>query len=257
MMIFGRIVMLQEERFDRILSEVSSKGAVKVAELADLMSTSESTIRRDINELDAAGKLRKVFGGAVPIDKGILTVDADVRIKSQKQIKEKEEIARYAASLIEDYDVVFLDAGTTTERMIDFLNNRTVVYVTNSVANVQKLAQRGFTAYVTGGTLKLHTQALVGPAAMNFINDFNFTKCFVGANGIDINRGYTTPNMDEAAIKRVVIQNSQNVYIIADSTKFGLISAVTFSPIEKAEIITDTLPDRNILKYTSVVEAGR
>lgn len=247
--------MLQEERFDKILSEVSSKGAVKVAQLAELMSTSESTIRRDINELDAAGKLRKVFGGAVHIDKGILTVDADVRTKSYKQVKEKEEIAKYAASLIEDHDVVFLDAGTTTERMIDFLNNRTVVYVTNSVTNVQKLAQRGFTVYVTGGTLKLHTQALVGPSALSFISNFNFTKCFVGANGIDIQRGYTTPNMDEAAIKKVVIENSQNVYVTADSTKFGVVSAVTFSPIEKAKIITDILPDQEYSKHTLVVEA--
>lgn len=249
--------MLQEERFDWILSEISSRGAVKVSQLASMMNISESTIRRDINELDAEGKLRKVFGGAVPVDKGILTVDLDVTTKSTEHVLEKESIAKYAASLIEDNDVVFLDAGTTTEKMIDYLYNKSVVYVTNSITNVQKLAKKGLTAYITGGNLKLHTQALVGPPALTLINSFNFTKSFLGANGVDVSKGYTTPSMDEAAIKRAIVDNTQQVFVLADSSKFGLISAVTFSSIEKAIVITDNLENGEYHKYTSVWEVGR
>lgn len=246
--------MLQEERFDCILSEISSRGAVKVSQLASMMNISESTIRRDINELDAEGKLRKVFGGAVPTDKSILTVDLDVKAKSSEHVAEKEGIAKYAASLIEDNDVVFLDAGTTTEKMIDYLFNKSVVYVTNSIINVQKLAKKGLNAYITGGHLKLNTQALVGPPALTLINSFNFTKSFLGANGVDVSKGYTTPSMDEAAIKRAIVDNTQQVFVLADSSKFGLISAVTFAPIEKAIVITDALENSEYHKYTSVWE---
>lgn len=249
--------MLQEERFDIILREVSAKGAVKVSQLAEMMNISESTIRRDINELDAAGKLRKVFGGAVSAARPIITVDADMDFRNAQNLKQKIDIARYSASLIKDHDVVFLDAGTTTEKMIDYLDNRTVVYVTNSLTNIQKLAEKGLTAYLTGGNLKVSTQALVGSPAIDLIKSFNFTKSFLGANGIDIKKGLTTPGMDEAAVKKAIIENSHKVYVVADSSKFGMVSAVTFSSLERAEIITEKLNDREFLKHTQVTEVYR
>ena len=112
--------MLQDERHSRILGKLKKNGSVKVTVLARELNTSESTIRRDINELDSKGRLRKVFGGAVAIKGDIDSIERDVAQRNQINVEEKEEIARYAASLISDRDFVYIDAGTTTERMIEY-----------------------------------------------------------------------------------------------------------------------------------------
>ena len=188
--------MLHEERHNHILSEIAVKGAVKVKVLAEMLNTSESTIRRDIIELDEQGKLKKVFGGAVALERSVKTVAEDMVSKANVRVKEKESIAKYAASLITDNDFVFIDAGTTTERMIDFIDNQTVTYVTNGITHGKKLSERGLKVYITGGKLKTSTWSIVGVEAVSFLNKCNFTKCFMGANGIDPVRGFTTPNMD-------------------------------------------------------------
>ena len=148
--------MLQEERYRIILAELERRGAVKVAELAEQLDLSESTVRRDINELAAEGKLRKVFGGAVAFERErkIKTVEEYMADKAFYCVREKESIARYAASLIDDNDFVYIDAGTTTERMIDFIDNAAAAFATNGIPHGQKLAQRGFNVYMTGGQVK-------------------------------------------------------------------------------------------------------
>lgn len=246
--------MLQEERYNRILSELAVRGAVKVTDLAEMLATSESTIRRDINELDGAGRLKKVFGGAVAVEKNIKTVEEDMDTKSNVHVKEKESIARYAASLINDNDFVFIDAGTTTERMIDFMDNYTVTYVTNGITHGQKLTQRGFKVYMTGGQLKKATLSIIGVEAVNFLEKCNFTKCFMGANGIDPERGFTTPDFDEASLKAAAMKRSYVAYVLADGSKFGCVSAASFGKLEDACVITDKLDDVGFKKYTLVKE---
>lgn len=246
--------MLQEERYNRILSEIAVKGAVKVSELAEALCSSESTIRRDINELDSAGKLKKVFGGAVALDKGIKTVLEDITSKYQVRVKEKESVAKYAASLIDDYDFIFIDAGSTTERMIDFIDNPTVTCVTNGIIHGQKLARKGLKVYMVGGKLHSTTLSIIGAEAVNFISKCNFTKCFMGANGIDAERGFTTPDFDEAMVKEVVLKHSSKGYVLADSSKFGCISAATFGKLEQCCVITDKLKHDEFRKYTIVKE---
>ena len=130
--------MLQEERFEYILSELNRKSAVKVAELAVDLKTSESTVRRDITELDEMGKLKKVFGGAVSISGSINTVDADMTTRQTENVCQKETIAKYAASLINEGDFVFIDAGTTTEHMIKYIDSGlrdSAFFVTNGITH--------------------------------------------------------------------------------------------------------------------------
>lgn len=246
--------MLQEERQQIILEELGRKGAVKVANLSELLNISESTIRRDINELDNEGRLKKVFGGAIALEKEINTVEEDMVTKSTVHVKEKKSIARYAASLINDNDFVFIDAGTTTESMIDFIDNYSVTYVTNGITHGEKLAQRGFKVYITGGQLKKATQSIIGTTVIEFLDKCNFTKCFMGANGIDVDRGFTTPDFDEAMVKAEALKKSYVAYVLADGSKFGCVSAATFGKIEDCCIITDKLNDDEYNKYTVVKE---
>ena len=130
--------MLQEERFKYILDELMRRNAVKVGNLAEELDTSESTIRRDINELDEAGKLRKVFGGAVSLGNSVNTIDTDMATKQSKNTEQKDSIAKYAASLIHNDDFVFIDAGTTTEHMIQYIDPsvaESAFFVTNGITH--------------------------------------------------------------------------------------------------------------------------
>lgn len=246
--------MLHEERHNHILSEIAVKGAVKVAALAKALNTSESTIRRDITELDQAGKLKKVFGGAVAVERSVKTVAEHMESKANVRVKEKDSIARYAASLLSDHDFVFIDAGTTTEKMIEYIDNSTVTFVTNGITHGKKLSEKGLKVYMTGGKLKPDTWSIVGIEAVSFLNKCNFTKCFMGANGIDPQRGFTTPNMDEALLKAEAMKRSENVYILADGSKFGCISAASFGKLEDACVITDKLNEPDFRRYTIVKE---
>lgn len=246
--------MLQEERFNKILTELSNTGAVKNVNLIEMLNVSESTIRRDISELDRMGKLKKVFGGAVQIKKSVNTLEEDILTKSAVNINEKQAIARYAASLIKDNDFIFIDAGTTTERMIDYIDNPTATYMTNGIIHAQKLAQKGLRVNVIGGKLKGRTLSVIGVGAVKSIENYNFTKCFMGTNGVDLEKGFTTPDLDEAVIKEGVIKHSNEVYILADASKFDKVYATSFAQLKGSCIITDKLINTLYKKHATIKE---
>ncbi|MCI2061437.1 MAG: DeoR/GlpR family DNA-binding transcription regulator [Eubacteriaceae bacterium] len=249
--------MLQNVRYNKILEQIQRQNSVRVTDLAEELGVSESTIRRDINDLDKAGQLRKVFGGAVANRSDIIGLESDVMTRETLNVEEKNAIARYAASIINDDDFIFIDAGTTTARIVDFLESKKATIVTNGVPLAMKLIQSGFRSYMIGGELKLSTEAVVGTDAVESLKKYNFTKCFIGTNGIDTERGYTTPDIDESMVKTTVINQSYVSYILADHSKFGLITSVSFADIREACIITDHVTDKKYIKHTIVKEVGK
>lgn len=249
--------MLQSERRERILRKLRQNNSVKITKLAKELGISESTMRRDINELDRMGKLQKVFGGAVAVGSDRSLEEADVAQKNLINIEEKEKIARYAAALIEDNDFVYIDAGTTTERMIDFLCKKNATYVTNGVSHGKKMAQKGLNVHIIGGLLRASTEAVIGEVAIETIKGFNFSKCFMGTNGIDTERGFTTPDIGEAAVKKAVIKQSLEPFILADHTKFDLITSVSFADIDEASIITDLITKEHYRSCTVIEEVRK
>ena len=124
--------MLTEQRFDIILKLLEEKKSVTVTELRELLDASESTVRRDITALDKAGKLTKVFGGAVALNHKVTAYEPTVAQKSELNKEEKQKIAKYAASLITPDDFVYLDAGTTTGLMLEYLEGVKAAFVTNA-----------------------------------------------------------------------------------------------------------------------------
>ena len=235
--------MFTEERYAQILRILQEKKAVTVTELTACLHTSESTIRRDLNALHEQGKLNKVHGGATLLTNSFTMQEEDVQTKARLHIKEKERIARYAASIVNDHDFIYIDAGTTTEKMIDFLQKTRATFVTNGVAHAKKLIQKGFKAYIIGGQLKLSTEAVVGAEAVINLKKMNFTKAFLGANGISDDHGVTTPDVEEGLIKAEAVNRSYITYVLADSSKFGKISSVTFADLSQVCIVTDSVPD--------------
>lgn len=246
--------MLTEERFHIILKTLQNEGHVTVAELTQLLETSESTIRRDLNTLHEQGKLNKVHGGATALTEISFSYEEAVSQKILSHPDEKQAIAKYAASLIEDNDFIFLDAGTTTELMIEYLSKAKATFITNGISHARKLAQRGFKVLILPGQIKPSTEAIVGAETLKHLKRYHFTKCFLGTNGITINEGLTTPDMEEALIKEEVLSRTQMKYIVADCSKFSRYSSITFSPLEKVTIITNPLLDKTYKDYTLIKE---
>lgn len=247
--------MLTEERYSIILEQVKKNKSVKLPELCELLRASESTVRRDLTSLDQKGLLKKVHGGAVSIDDSNFSlVEQDVESKSKMFAEEKIAIASFAASLIDDGDFVFIDAGTTTEKMIDFLPDKNVTFVTNAFVHAKKMAQKGFKVYIPAGQIKTKTEAIIGAECVSSLQNYNFTKSFIGANAISLSGGISTPDRNEASVKSVVLQNSQTAYILADHSKFGRIASVTFAQLGQVKIITDKLEDKRYLTKTNIKE---
>lgn len=246
--------MLTENRHNIILELVNSRGSVKLSELCKTLATSESTIRRDLNILDERGLLTKVHGGAIALNDSFSKYEQDVEKKSSLFIREKTAIAKYAAELIDDGDVVYIDAGTTTEKMLEYIPSKNVTFVTNGFINAKRLAQHGFKVFVPGGEIKSSTEAIVGAECVVSLQQYNFSKCFIGANGISLSGGITTPDKNEAVVKSTVINNSKEVYILADHSKFDQITSVRFAQLCGGQIITDKLADKKYLSKAIIKE---
>lgn len=233
--------MLTEERFAKILSILETMGSVTVQQLMTELDASESTIRRDLTTLDANGQLTKVHGGAIPRGSVYSTRDDEVVHRKEQNKEAKEKIAKYAASLISAGDFVYIDAGTTTEQMIDHITTRQAAFVTNAITHAKKLADKGFTVYILGGEFKAVTEAIVGEEAVVTLGKYNFTRGFWGANGVSLRKGFSTPEPKEAMVKRKSMENCKSCYVLADESKFNKISSVTFAPFESATVITTGL----------------
>lgn len=246
--------MLAEERFSEILRLVNEKSTITVQELTEILDTSESTIRRDLTTLHKRGSLIKVHGGATAVNLGSMTRDASVSIRRDMNISEKVHIGKYAAMLVEQDDFIYVDAGTSTDLMIDYITNSDAVYVTNAIGHAQKLLKKGFKVFLLGGELKETTEAIVGAEAIESLKKYNFTKGFFGTNGIHTDCGLTTPDITEALVKEKAMKQCKERYVLADSTKFNQISAVTFAGFEDGTIITTKLKDRSFGKYKNIVE---
>lgn len=237
--------MLTKQRQEMILKLVEERGSVTITEVRDLCETSESTVRRDITALDRQGKLTKVFGGAVALTNKVTAHEYTVAQKSDLNREEKLRIARYAAGLIGPEDFVYLDAGTTTALMLDYIKERDATFVTNAVAHAQTLAAYGRKVLLIGGELKASTEAVIGSQAMRTLQECHFTKGFFGTNGVTKKAGCTTPDANEAMVKRTAMEQCRKNYVLCDSSKFDEISSITFAAFGEVTFLTD----RKIMGY--------
>lgn len=248
--------MLTEERYSTILRLLEERGAVSVQELTGILISSESTIRRDLAALDSEGRLNKVHGGATALRGTYHTEEYPAFVGRDMHIPEKTRIARYAASLIADYDLVFLDAGTTTACMAEFIVAKNITIVTNGLLMAKHLAERGFAVTVTGGRVKATTEALIGGETLDSLHRYNFSVGFFGANGISLTEGYTTPDMDEARVKTEAMTHCRRGYLLADSSKFGTSSSVTFAPMGSLSIVTGAEVSAKYHEKTKIIEVS-
>lgn len=250
--------MLAEERLSRIMKLLSQQRTATVQELCEALDASESTIRRDLNELDRMGKVNKVHGGATLPDSQFLADEPTMAAKEALAVVQKKCIAKAAAALITAEDFVFLDAGSTTLALVRELSGPALDarYVTNGVAHARLLAQKGCKVFLVGGLLRPETEAIIGAAALHSLQQYNFTKAFLGANGVALDAGFTTPDPEEAAVKAAVVRRAREAWFLVDDSKFARIYPAVIAELSGGAILTNHCPNPKYGQFTLVKEAA-
>lgn len=247
-------IVYSEERKLIILEYVQQYSRASVQELSEHLQVSESTIRRDLKELEEAKLLSRTHGGAISLQ-GV-NFEPTYREKEDKFRQEKAAIARKAVELIEEGDTILMDSGTTTFHMVQELKSFSrLTVVTNSLFLAQELQSiPGIDVLITGGALRRETLALVGPIAEQALDRVWVDKAFIATNGLDLGAGLTTPNLIEAAMKSKMIKTAKQVILLADHSKVGKVAFARFAEITEIQkcIIDNGVPERIVKEMRKI-----
>lgn len=249
--------MLTNERYTYIKDKLARAHTISVQELVEELKHSESTIRRDLSQLEKEGELVRVHGGAKRNVQ--ITAEDTMDEKTVKNVQEKQSIAKQAAQLVEDNDVIYLDAGTTTYEVIPYMQGRAITVVTNGVPHASLLTDLQIETILVGGKIKQSTKAVTGSHAEKQLKNYRFSKAFMGMNAVDKEYGFSTPDVEEGEMKRTAIQQANHAYVLADSSKMGLTSFIKVADLEDCSLITTRLSDerKELNEYTRVLEAEK
>ncbi|MFC6976900.1 HTH-type transcriptional regulator GlpR [Halomicroarcula sp. GCM10025709] len=222
--------MLPEERKQEIVGYVERQDGASVSELADELRVSESTIRRDLTELNQDGLVRRSHGGALPA--AHVASEPSFAQRSVQNLDAKRLIAERAVKEITDGDVVFFDSGTTVLEVAKAApKDGSFTAVTNSIELGFELGTGDGRLKVTGGNQRNKSRSLVGPVGERFLRSHHFDLLFLGTNSIDLDAGLSTPNEPEGRMKQLMVDQSERVVLLADGSKFGRRSYVQFAPL--------------------------
>ena len=237
------------KRRDGLIQYLKNNKTASLDELCEKFQVSKSTIRRDIDEIEAQNLIKKVYGGVVLVeDEKALPVN----IRNSMHINEKDSIGRAAASLVNDGDSILVDGGTTALQMIKYLKDKkNVTVVTNSILVVNDaILYKNLNIIVTGGNLLLGTNSLIGAEAINIMKNLTCRYAFISATGLSIEKGLSNAFLLEAEVKREMIKCGHKFILMVDHSKFDMISMVTFADLKDVEIlITDATPDEKYLLF--------
>jgi DeoR family fructose operon transcriptional repressor len=241
--------MYAEERQQRIVELARAAGRVDGAALAVELNVTPETIRRDLSTLERHGLLRRVHGGAIPVER--LGFEPALSARDAVLVAEKERIAKAALAELPAEGAVLVDAGTTTARLAEILPmDRELTVVTNALPIAMALSTRpNVTVLMVGGRVRGRTQAAVDAWALAALRDLYVDVAFLGTNGISPERGLTTPDTTEAAVKRAMIQSSRRSVVLVDHTKLGTDHLARFGDLDEIDtVITDTGADAELVE---------
>lgn len=212
--------MIPYERRLQMLQLLENKEVVSVEEFSKAFpNVSESTIRRDLKTLAKEGQIILLRGGGACLKNG--SYEIPVNSKTMQNVSEKEQIARYAASLVKDGEAIYLDAGSTTLRMVKHLRDKNITIVTTNVLIFSELQDTNMDCFIVGGQINISTASISGTVTNSSLMNYYFDKAFLGATGFSMRSGINTPDIREAEKKQIVMKNSSESYVLADSSKEG------------------------------------
>lgn len=242
--------MITSERHHYILQQLKKQQFIKVQDLVEQLQTSESTIRRDLAALENDNVLKREHGGATRIH--VIQEEPSMHEKAVQHIQEKQQIAAFAAHLIQDKECIYLDAGSTIRQMIPFIKAKHITVVTNGLNHVSSLLEKRIDTYLLGGKVKAVTEAIVGVTALEQQQTYQFDKVFLGMNGLHTEFGYTTADPEEAALKRSAMQQGLETYVLADDSKFGMVTFSKVEDLQTATILTNAKSEPYVAKYNTL-----
>ncbi len=224
-----------DERQAEVLRLLAAEQRVESARLAELFGVSAESVRKDLAQLETRGLLRRVHGGAVPGRPR--SEESDVAARTERG-EQKMAIARHALRFVPDGGTVLLDAGTTTLRLAELLPaDRDLVAYTNAVPVLSTLLQRGISAVSLGGRVRPPTMAAVGPLTLGALAGINVDVAFLGTNGLSFDRGLTTPDADEAAVKHAMLVAARQRVFLVDTSKFGSESLARHATLGDVDVL--------------------
>ncbi|MFI8972885.1 DeoR/GlpR family DNA-binding transcription regulator [Nocardia asteroides] len=235
--------MYAEERQQAIATLIEQRGRVSVAELAERYTVTTETVRRDLAVLDRLGLIRRVHGGAVGAG-ALTTVELGTAEREHTRAAEKDRIATLAQRFLPPSGgSVLFDAGTTTARVAAELpTDLDLVAVTNSLPVATRLTGfAGVRVHLLGGRVRGVTQAAVGAETVRSLGELRVDVAFVGTNALTVRHGLSTPDPEEAAVKRAMIAAADRVVVVADAGKIGREDFVRFGTVGEIDVlVTDT-----------------
>ncbi|MGQ9493457.1 MAG: DeoR/GlpR family DNA-binding transcription regulator [Anaerolineae bacterium] len=238
--------MLAEERRAILLQKLRENGYIEVAEVAGPLEVSPATIRRDLTHLERGGQLIRTRGGAV-LGMPSTALEPPYELKRQRNIEQKHRIAAAAAEMVRDGETIILDAGSTTyELALLLMRRRNLTVVTNDLQIAAKLAANPNIALVcTGGIARANVYTLLGPQVEAFLRNLRVNKTFLGADAIHEDGAIGNVVLEEVAVKQAMVHAGEQVIVLADSSKFGVIGFAKVCDLAEVDIlITDTgVPD--------------
>mgnify|MGYP000848137253 CR=1 FL=1 len=241
---------MKSKRINQIEEYVLNKNTVTLDTLTDVFNVSKNTIRRDIQELVKRGNIKKVYGGVAANSKLLVPFN-------ERQIKNsyaKSLIAKTASNFVKDGDIIFIDSGTTTLNMGEFLKDKNNLTIITNNLNfiINCIKYNNLNIISTGGTLNRKTNSFAGIDSLNLLKNYNINKAFMAATGVSLTNGITNSSPLESEIKRTAVRKSSEVFILADYSKFDICSLVTYCNLDDIDyLITNNLPPE---EYVELIE---
>jgi len=233
---------MRENRLSEMEEYIREKKTVTLEELCNQFNISINTVRRDIAEILQRTDIKKIYGGvAAPYNK----IPPAFSERSGVNLDAKKQIGYCAAQLVNDGDIIYVDSGTTTCHMIEFLSSKqNVTVITHSLDVINKAVLfPNLTLICLSGTFNKKTFSFTGQSTLSDIADLNISKAFMAANGVTIQNGATQSTPIEFAIKKEVVSRSDSVYVMIENKKFGSVSLFTYCHANQIDaIITEKMP---------------
>lgn len=241
-------------RINKIQEMLEKEKSISINRLCEVCEVSKNTIRRDINDLEKRGLIKKVYGGIMLKNQKPASPEP-FNLRETKNALQKKEIARLAATFVDDDDVIFIDSGTTTMHMLPYLRDKQNLTIVTASVNVINAAAayaltKEFNVIATGGSLYYPSMAFVGPSVMRCLDNYNISKMFLASTGISLEKGATNASPLENEIKRCLIGKTGKKYLLADSSKLDVASLMTYCDLKDFDyVIMDKLPPAKYLNY--------
>ena len=242
--------MSYQSRKQIILKILDEKGDVDVKELAQVLETSEITVRRDLGTMAADGLLYRTHGGAMKLS--LVNQPISFVQKSAVNADKKDHICRIAAAQIQDGDVIFMDCGSTVFRMCGFIRDKRIKVITNSLPVVHELLNSAVSINLIGGEVDAERQAVHGSMSIEHIRRYQADKAFLGVGGISVEKGLSAVSEKEAEMTLSMAANALVTYLLCDSSKLGKDKYLTFAPLTLVNVlITDEQSSEIIQAFTN------